>query len=89
MKVLGSAVSLSIYSPETLAEAATVEVAAEYPGTNWRTLQDETGANVVPTADDVINIPAPSFLDMRIVLGGAAAAGRTFQIMAKLDYPES
>lgn len=88
MKVLGSMLELAIYAPAALTGAITVEIAPEYPGVNWRTLQQD-GADVVPTAGDVALVRSPAFMDLRIQSAGVEAAEREFILMGKLDYPDS
>jgi hypothetical protein len=88
MKVLGSMVELAIYSPAALTTAMVVQIAPEYPGVNWKTMQQD-GADIVPTAGDVILVRNPVFLDLRIQGAGNEAADRDFTLMGKLDYPDN
>lgn len=88
MKVLGSMVELAIYAPAALTGAITVEIAPEYPGVTWRTLQQD-GSDVVPTAGDVALVRSPAFMDLRIQSAGVEAADRDFVLMGKLDVPDS
>lgn len=73
--------SLTLFGPNGLAEVATVQVSYEDSDnpTAWFALS-RGGADVTVAANKAITVELPSFLAVRILLGGAAGAERTFRV---------
>lgn len=72
--------SITLFGPAVLAEVATVQVGPdEDTGGVWSALS-RGGADVTVAAGKAVTIELPSFRRVRINLGGAAAADRTFGV---------
>lgn len=71
--------AITIEAPAVLAEVATVQVAEAEVGGTFNALQ-RAGADVTIAAAKAITIEGISFKALRINLGGAAAATRTFKV---------
>lgn len=72
---------ITIFAPDTLPELATVYVDSGLPGApvNFNPLQ-RAGADLTVPAGKAVTVDGVSFRAIRITLGGAAGATRTFKV---------
>lgn len=71
--------AITIFAPDTLPEVATVHVDSAETAVNFNPLQ-RGGADVTIAAGKAVTIELISFKALKIVLGGAAGATRTFKV---------